>query len=420
MNTPNTELLRTRVDIFVLNAVSKQDGYGYDILNEINTRTHGHYEMKQSSVYNVLKRLENQGYLSGYQGDETNGGKRRYYAITEQGKEFLQAQKKEWEYTRTLLDNLISSRPFDLQNEKAPYSPSDLRPFTPRKPRKVEDVNDNKKAEKPAALSAEQNVSVLAKDAQDFDTSDNDDDVESPVLETPVLADDNELVDSVAATTTAANIESTPLKESFDKEIEDESYKILFDEIFGSAEKNSDEVKDIDTTIDCKHINDLRLLLSKEGHKVSTYAPSSNKNYMRYIYTAKFNRDLSIISYLFFVLMLLTVYLAQDKFAVSSKVLISLGCIGIIVPIVCLIQYFANPSKRKKDNVRLNVVLPICFVVYIAFLVLNIIVELLIPRGYSINSPQIYTPSIIALVVPFFGIIYAIFYKSNLYHQKIK
>lgn len=407
METPNTEILRTRVDIFVLNAVSNKDGYGYDILNHIQIRTEGHYEMKQSSVYNVLKRLETQGYISSYQGDESNGGKRRYYSITELGKEYLNSQKKEWEYSRTLIDNLISDRPFDLQNETPPFKPSDLRPFTPRKP-KNKIIDDDINVEKSAAMVS-QSVNTLVADASDDDI----DEIVEPKLPKISTLD--------IAQTVASSITSTiDVPKATEKEIEDESYKILFEEIFANNEKKNDDVKDIDTTIDCKHINDLRMLLNKEGHKINTYAPSSNKNYMRYLMTAKLYRDLSLLSYLFFVLMLLVLYLAKNSFSVNNKLLLSFGCVTIIVPIICLIQYFANPNKRKKDNVRLNVILPACIVTYIAFLLLNIIIELLIPRGYSINSSQIYAPSIIALVIPFFGILFTVLYKSNLYHQKIK
>ncbi|MBR1747788.1 MAG: PadR family transcriptional regulator, partial [Clostridia bacterium] len=122
-------------DIFVLKAISDSDGYGYDILNYIHDKTEGHYEMKQSSVYSVLKRLEKQGYIYSFTNDETNGAKRRYYALTDQGKTLLEEQEKEWAYTRTLLDNLVSNKSFDLQNDTPPFHPSDLRPMTRRAPR---------------------------------------------------------------------------------------------------------------------------------------------------------------------------------------------------------------------------------------------------------------------------------------------
>ncbi|HOO22278.1 MAG TPA: helix-turn-helix transcriptional regulator [Clostridia bacterium] len=420
MNTPNTEILRARVDIFVLNAVSMRDSYGYDILNYIQDRTFGHYQMKQSSVYNILKRLETQGYVQSYEGNESNGGKRRYYAITEQGKEYLSSQKTEWEYARTIIDNLLSDKVFDFEKDIPPFNASDLRPLTPRKS-KSDDI------EKIAAMSSM--VATLSEPV----------DEQEPVFVTvsdpaaPVaLSFDKQNIrfveekkPEVAATVTAAPASApapAPLpfnKANSDKDIEDESYKALFEEIFAQADKKDQEA-DVDVTIDCKHINDLRLLLNKEGHRLNTFAPSSNKNYMRYLLTTKLYRDVSILSYLFLVLMLLAVYLAKNSFTANSKALLTVGCVAIVFPIVCHIRYFSNPNKRKKDNVRLNVILPLCLVVYIAFLVLNIIIELLIPQGYSINSPQIYAPSIVALVIPFFGIVFTILYKTNLYHQKVK
>ena len=38
----NTDMLRGRVDIFVLKALSVRDGYGYDILNYVHDKTEGH------------------------------------------------------------------------------------------------------------------------------------------------------------------------------------------------------------------------------------------------------------------------------------------------------------------------------------------------------------------------------------------
>lgn len=448
MDTPNTEIMRTRVDVFVLNAVSKNDGYGYDILNYIQEKTEGHYEMKQSSVYNILKRLENQGYITSYMGTESNGGKRRYYSITEEGKKLLEYEKKEWEFSRTLIDNLVSDKAFDLQNEKPPFNPSDLRPFTPRKP-KTESVVIEEDTEEDEAKSQEiskTTVQSVQIDCDEEEISAN-------------LSSSSQLFNEVASSATIANNENnsfsipktinnnfssiqtgeTQKANTYDvfknndmqktnvyndisvnNENDDESYRILFEEIFSKNEQKRAEEKDIDTTIDCKHINDLRLLLNKEGHRLNTYAPSSNKNYMRYIMTSKMYRDISILSYLFMALMLLTVYLAKNTFKMNSAVLLSIGCIASIFPIFCLIQYFTNPNKRKKDNIRINIILPICLVIYLGFLVLNIIIELLIPNGYSINSSEIYAPSVIALVVPFYGLIYTIFYKIEIYHQKIK
>lgn len=138
----NTDLMRSRVDVFILGSLYEKDGYGYDILNYIYSKTNGHYEMKQSSIYSVLKRLEKQGLVASYLGEESNGGRRRYYSLTDAGRDFLINEQKEWAYTRTLLDNLVSDKDFDLDKDTPPFKASDLRPMTKRTKNSKDDFDD--------------------------------------------------------------------------------------------------------------------------------------------------------------------------------------------------------------------------------------------------------------------------------------
>lgn len=128
----NTELLRSRVDVFVLGALLNGDGYAYNILEYIKEKTNSHYVMKKSSIYSVMKRLEKQGYIKSYLGDESKGGQRTYYALTDKGREFVIEEQNEWAYTRTLLDNLVTNKGFDLKEDTPPFKASDLRPLTRR------------------------------------------------------------------------------------------------------------------------------------------------------------------------------------------------------------------------------------------------------------------------------------------------
>lgn len=132
----NKKMFRSRFEIFVLNALNEKDGagYGYDVINYIQSRTKGHYKIKTfSTIYNTLKRLEEQNYVVSGKGDgETNGATRVYYSLTPEGREYLQECKEEYKYTRTLLDNLLTDEDFDLENEEPPYVASNLKPLTRR------------------------------------------------------------------------------------------------------------------------------------------------------------------------------------------------------------------------------------------------------------------------------------------------
>ena len=74
MDTVNTELIRGHVDTIILNSLDERDRYGYEILDIISDLSEGRYEIKQPTLYSCLKRLEKQGFISSYFGDETQGG----------------------------------------------------------------------------------------------------------------------------------------------------------------------------------------------------------------------------------------------------------------------------------------------------------------------------------------------------------
>ncbi|MFA5449999.1 MAG: PadR family transcriptional regulator [Clostridia bacterium] len=132
MDTPNTELIRKRVDTIILNVLWEQDRYGYEILELISSKTKGKYVIKQPTLYSCLKRLEKQGFISSYYGDESHGGRRRYYKLTQKGIDILNQDQKEWEFSRTILDNLLSDKQVDLATVEPPFDPNELRPITKR------------------------------------------------------------------------------------------------------------------------------------------------------------------------------------------------------------------------------------------------------------------------------------------------
>ncbi len=132
MDTVNTELIRGHVDTIILNSLAERDRYGYEILDIISDLSEGRYEIKQPTLYSCLKRLEKQGFITSYFGDESNGGRRRYYQLTEKGKETLEQDQREWEFSRTIINKLLSDKEIDLKTVEAPFDPNELRPLTRR------------------------------------------------------------------------------------------------------------------------------------------------------------------------------------------------------------------------------------------------------------------------------------------------
>ena len=112
----SADLIRGHINTIILRTLYERDKYGYEIIEEIEKKSHGQYSLKQPTLYSALKRLETQGYINAYwKTDEVSlGGRRKYYTLTDSGREITEKNQAEWEYSRTVIDNLISDRSFDF------------------------------------------------------------------------------------------------------------------------------------------------------------------------------------------------------------------------------------------------------------------------------------------------------------------
>jgi len=106
-NKISSDLLRGHTDTIILKLLIINDKYGYEISKLIHLNSSGEYELKEATMYSSLKRLDNDGCITSYWGDETQGGRRKYYKITEKGKETYLQNKINWENAKRILDKLL-------------------------------------------------------------------------------------------------------------------------------------------------------------------------------------------------------------------------------------------------------------------------------------------------------------------------
>lgn len=103
----SSELIRGNIDSIILRVICDGDNYGYEIIKAISKNSEGKYELKEPSLYTSLKRLESQKLIESYWGSESQGGRRKYYRITELGKENYEKSLSAWKIARDLIDKLI-------------------------------------------------------------------------------------------------------------------------------------------------------------------------------------------------------------------------------------------------------------------------------------------------------------------------
>lgn len=102
-----SDLLRGHTDTIILKLLLDGDKYGYEITKLVSDLSGNDYELKEATMYSSLKRLENDGHITSYWGDESQGGRRKYYQITASGRELHKTNRKNWEYAKEILEKLL-------------------------------------------------------------------------------------------------------------------------------------------------------------------------------------------------------------------------------------------------------------------------------------------------------------------------
>ena len=102
-----SDLLRGNTDTIILASLSERDSYGYLINKEIMAKTDSQMELKDATLYSAFRRLEKDGLVNTYWGDEEVGARRRYYSITDKGREVYEQNKAEWLKAKQMIDSLL-------------------------------------------------------------------------------------------------------------------------------------------------------------------------------------------------------------------------------------------------------------------------------------------------------------------------
>jgi PadR family transcriptional regulator, regulatory protein PadR len=89
--------------------------YGYQIAKLIESQKEDIPMLKQGALYPVLRSLESSGLLESEVEPSISGPPRRYYQITESGRETLERWKRMWDQMRTFVDAIMKGEPDDQE-----------------------------------------------------------------------------------------------------------------------------------------------------------------------------------------------------------------------------------------------------------------------------------------------------------------
>src|SRR5215510_12984174 len=91
------ELKKGGAELLVLSLLEARPRHGYEVLKLIETRSDGVMKFSAASLYLLLYRLENRGWIEGRWVEKPGQRRRRFYKLTKDVKKALAAQRSIWE-----------------------------------------------------------------------------------------------------------------------------------------------------------------------------------------------------------------------------------------------------------------------------------------------------------------------------------
>ena len=103
----NTQFKKGALELCVLSQLVWGDKYGY----ELTDRLSGKMSIASGTLYPILRKLKEDDYVTTYLVESESGPARKYYRLTEKGREYQTAVCREWEAFTSAVNQLISRQP---------------------------------------------------------------------------------------------------------------------------------------------------------------------------------------------------------------------------------------------------------------------------------------------------------------------
>ena len=107
------DLMKGSTTLLILNLLSIEDMYGYQMVKELEMRSDDTFTLKEGTMYPILHTLESEGMVESYWDESGTARKRKYYHITDKGRKMLAHKKKEWQIYSNTVNKVIGGACFE-------------------------------------------------------------------------------------------------------------------------------------------------------------------------------------------------------------------------------------------------------------------------------------------------------------------
>ncbi|WP_066051483.1 PadR family transcriptional regulator [Robertmurraya korlensis] len=106
----NRELVKGSTSLLLLQLLEERDMYGYELVKELENRSGNEFSVKEGTLYPALHKLEKQEYIECYWKEQEKGPARKYYKITDAGKEMLLEKTREWNDFVSVMNKMMGRK----------------------------------------------------------------------------------------------------------------------------------------------------------------------------------------------------------------------------------------------------------------------------------------------------------------------
>lgn len=106
MKEMNKDLVAASLAPMVLMILQQEESYGYEIIQQLREKSRGRLDIAEGTLYPVLRKMEEKKWVRTTWRKADTGRKRRYYMLTQKGKNQLNRQVTQWNFVNQLMQNL--------------------------------------------------------------------------------------------------------------------------------------------------------------------------------------------------------------------------------------------------------------------------------------------------------------------------
>ncbi|WFA10231.1 PadR family transcriptional regulator [Tissierella sp. Yu-01] len=99
----NIQFKKGVLELCVLSLLDRKDFYGYELVEKISQ----YINISEGTIYPLLRRFRTEGYVTTYLEESQEGPPRKYYRLTERGKEEYEDLEIEWESFIDGVNNIL-------------------------------------------------------------------------------------------------------------------------------------------------------------------------------------------------------------------------------------------------------------------------------------------------------------------------